>query len=232
MNKSIVTNVVAALICASAFLFPEIEDDLLMIGVFALSGGLTNWLAVHMLFEKIPFLYGSGIIPTRFKDFKIGIKTLIMSEFFTPAHIERFLDENDSYSLEGLIDKIDFDRVFTILTETIVESPLGGMLAMAGGKKALEPLRQPITVKLKEIIAELAADGLTVDGDISFSQTLENKIENILDTRLDELTPEHVKKIIANMIYEHLGWLVVWGGIFGGSIGFVVNLIQNFWVIW
>jgi len=228
MNKSIVTNVVAALICASAFLFPEIEDDLLMIGVFALSGGLTNWLAVHMLFEKIPFLYGSGIIPTRFEDLKTGIKTLIMMEFFTRAHIERFLNENDSYGPEGFIDKIDFDRVFTILTEAIVESPLGGMLAMAGGKKALEPLRQPITIKLKDIIAELAADGLTVDGGVSFSQTLENKIESILDTRLDELTPEHVKKIIENMIYEHLGWLVVWGGIFGGAIGLVVSLFQNF----
>jgi len=231
MNKSILTNIIAALICASAFLFPAIADHLLVIGAFALSGGLTNWLAVHMLFEKIPFLYGSGVIPTRFEDFKIGIKTLIMSEFFTLAHIERFLNENDSRSPECLVDKVDFDRVFTILTEAIVESPLGSMLAMAGGKKALEPLRQPITVKLKDIIVELAADGLTVGGDVGFAQTLVNKIENILDTRLDELTPEHVKEIIANMIYEHLGWLVVWGGIFGGSIGLVVSIFQGFWVI-
>ena len=228
MNKSILTNTISALIVASAFLFPAIADHLLVIGAFALSGGLTNWLAVHMLFEKVPFLYGSGVIPTRFEDFKIGIKTLIMSEFFTRTHIERFLNENDSRSLEGLVDKLDFDRVFTILTEAIVGSPLGGMLAMAGGKKALEPLRQPITVKLKDIIVELATDGLTVDGDVSFAQTLVNKIEKILDTRLNELTPEHVKKIIANMIYEHLGWLVVWGGILGGLIGLVVSIFQSF----
>ena len=44
-----------------------------MAGLFALSGGLTNWLAIHMLFERIPFLYGSGVIPERFEDFKQGI---------------------------------------------------------------------------------------------------------------------------------------------------------------
>ena len=54
-----------------------------MAGLFALSGGLTNWLAIHMLFEKVPLLYGSGVIPNRFEDFKNGIKNLIMNEFFS-----------------------------------------------------------------------------------------------------------------------------------------------------
>ena len=43
-----------------------------------------------MLFEKVPLLCGSGVIPNRFEDFKAGIKTLIISEFFTREHIERF----------------------------------------------------------------------------------------------------------------------------------------------
>ncbi|MCU7375947.1 hypothetical protein PEC18_35415 [Paucibacter sp. O1-1] len=35
------------------------------IGLFALSGAITNWLAIHMLFEKVPGLYGSGVVPSR-----------------------------------------------------------------------------------------------------------------------------------------------------------------------
>ena len=70
------------------------------------------------------------------------------------------------------------------------------MLPMAGGKKALESLRQPVTVKLKDIIVELAAGGLTVSDDVSFAQKRVNKIENILDTRLDELTPVNAKKLL------------------------------------
>jgi len=33
-----------------------------------------------------------------------------------------------------------------------------------------------------------------------------------------------VKEIIERMIQEHLGWLVVWGGVFGGLIGLVTLL--------
>ena len=39
------------------------------------------------------------------------------------------------------------------------------------------------------------------------------KVEVIVQKRLDELTPEMVKTIIQEMIKKHLGWLVVWGGV-------------------
>ena len=49
------------------------------------------------------------------------------------------------------------------------------------------------------------------------------KIENILDTRLADLSPEDIKIIIQKMIKEHLGWLVVWGGFFGGFLGLTLS---------
>ena len=61
---------------------PLYSTEIFMAGLFALSGGLTNWLAIYMLFEKVPLLYGSGVIPNRFEEFKNGIKNLIMNEFF------------------------------------------------------------------------------------------------------------------------------------------------------
>jgi hypothetical protein len=36
---------------------------------------------------------------------------------------------------------------------------------------------------------------------------------------LQELTPEQVKLIVQKMIRQHLGWLVVWGGVIGGLMG-------------
>ena len=78
MNKSLVTNVSAGLIIAAGYYAPAYQRQLQSIGFFALSGALTNWLAVHMLFEKVPLLYGSGVIPNRFEEFKGGIKQLIM----------------------------------------------------------------------------------------------------------------------------------------------------------
>ncbi len=225
MNKSLLTNIVSALICLSTFVFPTYADTLLTVGAFALSGGLTNWLAVHMLFEKVPLLYGSGVIPNRFEDFKAGIKTLIISEFFTREHIERFFAAN--VDADGLIEKIDFNRVFTGLTDAIAETQLGSMLAMVGGTHALEPLREPITEKLKDIISELARDEVKGQDGEDFTQSLIDQVAQIIDTRLAELTPEHVKEIVQTMIRRHLGWLVVWGGVFGGAIGLVIGVLQG-----
>ena len=36
-----------------------------------------------MLFEKVPGLYGSGVVPSRFEEFKEGIAHLMMKQFFT-----------------------------------------------------------------------------------------------------------------------------------------------------
>ncbi len=226
MNKSLLTNLTALLICVGGYASPVHGDLIFMVGVFALSGGVTNWLAIHMLFEKIPFLYGSGVIPNRFEDFKAGIKTLIIEEFFTREHIERFFQQNGDSAASGIVDKVDFDRVFAGLTDAIEGSQLGGMLSMVGGKKALEPLREPVTAKLKDIIAELADEGVSGAANGDFTNTLMEKVEHIIDNRLDELTPENVKSIVQNMIRQHLGWLVVWGGVFGGAIGLLVGMLD------
>lgn len=225
MNKTLLTNVLSSLLILSSFFIPSYQGVVLSTGLFAFSGGVTNWLAIHMLFERVPFLYGSGVIPTRFEEFKSGIKTLIVNEFFTKENIQRFFDESNTNSLENLAGSINFERVFLGLVEAIETSSMGGMLKMMGGKQALEPLREPIIDKLKIIISEMKDDHDLAD--IAVDEVTE-KIEAIIDRRLEELTPETVKKIIETMIRKHLGWLVVWGGVFGGLIGFLVSVCN--WV--
>jgi len=235
MNKSVVTNLVALSIVVGGYLSPVYSHVILMTGLFALSGGVTNWLAVHMLFERVPFLYGSGVIPSRFEEFKQGIKQLIVQEFFTREHIERFLSNNTDNTASAISDNIDFDRIFNGLSEAIEESSLGGMLAMVGGRQALEPLKEPVIEKLKDIIAEIsvgadANEGSDAEGEKKkpdLTSSLIDQVEQIIDTRLEELTPEKVKNIIQNMIRTHLGWLVVWGGVFGGLIGLVISVIER-----
>ena len=225
MNKSFVTNLIALLISVGGYFSPVHSDLIFLTGMFALSGGITNWLAIHMLFEKVPLLYGSGVIPNRFEDFKGAIKNLVVDQFFTREHIEKFFEQNGGSATANITEKVDFDRVFAGLTDAIEGSQLGSMLAMAGGKKALEPLREPVTVKLRQIISELAEES-KVDGDGNdFTSTLIGKVEHIIDNRLNELTPENVKQIVQDMIRKHLGWLVVWGGVFGGVIGMMVSLL-------
>jgi uncharacterized membrane protein YheB (UPF0754 family) len=227
MNKSLITNIAALSLTILGGFSPIYPEVIFMTGIFALSGGVTNWIAIHMLFEKIPFLYGSGVIPNRFEDFKIGIKNLITEEFFNKKHIEQlFKEDNKSLTAEAIHKKIDFDKIFEGLVEAITESSMGAMLGMIGGKEALKPLKEPVTEKLKLIISEVVEnkdDNLKGD----FTQNLILKIEHIIDNRLADLTPKMVKDIIQKMIRKHLGWLVVWGGIFGGLIGCLLSAVQS-----
>lgn len=220
MNKSLITNLISIFIILIGFLYRDDFSFILLVGVFALSGSITNLLAIHMLFDKVPFLYGSGVILDRFDDIKLGIKNLILKELFSAEQIDKFILDNKQKTSGGIIEKIDFDRVFVGLVESIEGSQLGGMLAMIGGRKALEPLKDPFVKKLKVIIEDFIKDN---SGNNNSTDELILKIENILDARLADLSPNDVKIIIQKMIREHLGWLVVWGGFFGGLLGLIFS---------
>lgn len=229
MNKSVITNSLAVLVVIAGYSLQQ--EIVLTIGLFALSGAITNWLAIHMLFEKVPGLYGSGVIPARFEDFKLGIKELMMTQFFTAENIDRFLKgsdgNNNDLHLAPVIEKVDLTPSFDALVKVIMESSFGGMLGMLGGEEALKPLKEPFIENMKKSLSEMTQQE-------SFQQLLrdeleqpdvmadiQHQIEDIVIKRLDELTPQLVKEIIQEMIRKHLGWLVVWGGVFGGLIGFI-----------
>lgn len=234
MNKSVITNLIAAILLAAGYYFSS--AIILSIGLFALSGALTNWLAVHMLFEKVPGLYGSGVIPSRFEEFKAGISHLMMTQFFTDENIDRFLsDQGKSKSpinLQPVIEKVDMAPAFDALVTTVEQSSLGGMLAMFGGTEAITPLKEPFIEKMKSSLVEISQSEEFYDllkAELEQPDVLadmKTKVNEIVSQRLDELTPELVKDIIQEMIREHLGWLVVWGGVFGGIIGLIAALIQ------
>ena len=227
MNKSLLTNLCAAVIFLAGFLFDQ--PIILSIGLFALSGALTNWLAIYMLFEKVPGLYGSGVIPSHFEEFRRGIHNLMMSQFFTDENIQRFLsrdsDSGVTINLAPVIDKIDLSPAFDALVQTVEESSFGSMLSMVGGTKALEPLKPVFIEKLRSSLVNLtesddfrATLAETINSSIA-DHSIRDHIEEIIEQRLKELSPQLVKEIVQEMIRKHLGWLVVWGGVFGGLIG-------------
>ena len=232
MNKSLTTNLIAIAILGVGYLLPH--PVLQSVGLFAVSGAITNWLAIHMLFEKVPYLYGSGVIPAHFEEFKVGIRRLIMEQFFTEENIKRFVSERETSAIDlsSVIDSMDLSPTFDGLIKTIEESSFGGMLAMIGGAQGLSGLQEPFIARMKQSLKSIASSEQVqqaiqsgVQGSIN-SETITDQINTIIEKRMDELTPQVVKEIIQTMIRKHLGWLVVWGGVFGGLIGLAAAQIS------
>ena len=233
INKSFLTNLLALLFAAAGYFLPEPFHTLVLYaGLFALSGALTNSIAVHMLFEKVPFLYGSGVITQNFESFKRSIKELMMNEFFTAENMQKFLEqEEQKLDLEPIIEKTDFAPAYDALAKTVMESSFGGMLSMFGGEKAIEGLRAPFESKMKLAVKEIAKSEAFQQNlnetlsSSSLSTDINTKIESAIDARMDELNADMVKAMVQRIISEHLGWLVVWGGVFGGAIGLASAIV-------
>lgn len=233
IDKSWMTDILSVGLVAIAFILPEpYKHWTLLAGLFALSGAITNQIAIHMLFEKVPFLYGSGVIQLQFVAFKTSIKNLMMEQFFTQEQLNSFFEkEEKKLDLTPIIREMDVSPAFDALTKTVMESSFGGMLSMFGGTGALEGLRAPFSEKLKASIVEIAKSD---EFQQKIAENIQNSslsadmlvtIEQMIDTRLSALTPQMVKEIVQNFIKEHLGWLVVWGGFFGALIGLLSTLI-------
>jgi len=226
MNKSLITNIFSASIFVVGLYLPDsdVKPFVLSAGLFSLSGALTNWLAVHMLFEKVPGLYGSGVIVDRFEEFKNGIQNLVMENFFTEENFKRFADValHEGLSAEGIRSTIDMDDLFNGFLDVVARSKFGGMLSLVGGLRALEPLRDPFKEEFSKKLTEIVEDLDLTKSNMHF-ENFRPTVESLVKGKLDQLKPEEVKNILEKIIREHLGWLVVWGGVFGGVIGLLAT---------
>ena len=137
------------------------------------------------------------------------------------------LTEKTTINPESIANNVDHDKVFSSFVQVVQDSSFGGMLSMFGGIKALDPLKEPFkektTVLVKEVIINSAPDMAELTKQSLDIPAIRASLIDMVDQRLNDLTPAHVKTIVQDMIRQHLGWLVVWGGIFGGLIGLLMG---------
>ena len=110
---------------------------ILSFGLFGFAGGVTNWLAVKMLFDKIPGVIGSGVIPKQFKQIRAAIREMVMEMFFDAAFLKEYLGPRSkelitSINLPQLLKKTmsspEFDSVFLAKLTEISQKPEGMLL--------------------------------------------------------------------------------------------------------
>jgi len=209
---------------------------ILAFGIFGFAGGITNWLAIKMLFDKIPLLYGSGVIPQQFKEIRQTIKDVILDTFFDPKFLDKYVSQKagqftSSLNLEEKIKQmLESPIVDQIIDEKLIElgtRPEGMFLTMMGITPAsLKPMIKPFVLGMGADIGPLLLNNFDISKIFNISK-LRGEIDSLMTTKLQELTPEIVKKLMEQVIRTHLGWLIVWGNIFGSFIG-IVSTVAGF----
>ena len=107
-------------------------------GLFGFAGGITNWLAVKMLFDRVCGLPGSGVIPMRFKEIREVVKDTIMKTFFDGPYLENYMSSKGSEMLSGM----DLGAKLRAVLETpevdeMISNQLEGLAAKPEGKPTL-----------------------------------------------------------------------------------------------
>lgn len=237
-KTSYIINLGLLLLTAAGFLFAKETlpyQLLLSAGLFGLSGSLTNSLAIHMLFEKIPLVYGSGIIALNFCEIKDDLEALMIREFFNSKQIERFISlEAVELDVSQLTKWFDFEQFFTKFRGGLEESFKGNPLAMMA-MPLLEANRQKIIAAIRGAVAsELGNPELKeqiknlLGHQLEDTQSFEQRIRFLIRSRLNELSPQMVKEIILHMMESRLIWLVIWGAVIGALMGLAAALFRYY----
>lgn len=202
-------------------------------GLFGFAGGITNWLAIKMLFDRVCNLPGSGVIPMRFKEIRQVIKDTIMKTFFDGPYLEQYMDKKMA-SLAGeldvgakikeMLEKPEVDAMITKALEELGGKPEGTMIMMMGIMPIqLKPLITPFLSSMADDIGPLLGRMFDMKSVMSVEK-LRGEIDLLMTEKLLELTPKMVRDLLEEVMRKHLGWLIVWGNVFGGLIGLVSTM--------
>eukprot|EP01083_Nonionella_stella_P089759 250581_1 len=205
----------------------------LSLGLFGFAGGITNWLAVKMLFDQIPFLYGSGVIPRRFKEIRQTVKKTIMKTFFDEDYLRTYIHSKvQTFDLEGkicmIMDSPETQKMIDIkLNETMQKPEVIMLMAMMNMQSAmLIPMLKPFIVTMGKDVAPMLKTQLFDDSEFVNTRRIHEEIDQLMETKLELLTAPMVKKLMEEVMRKHLAWLIIWGNIFGALIGLISAILK------
>ena len=216
-------------------LHQRVAQLLLSSGMFGLSGGVTNSLAIHMLFEPVCNLPGTGVISRNFKEIRVTVKDTIMRTFFDGPHVENFMRTRLA-KLQGSIDlgarltKVletpEADELITKALADLIEKPEGWPLLLFGGSPTeLTVMVKPFLIAMAPNVAPLLTKMIDVDS-IMPAEKIRSEIDALMAERLETLTPERVRALIERVIRKQLGWLIVWGNVVGALVGVLYEALR------
>lgn len=147
------------------------SDYLITLSLYGLSGTITNVVAIVMIFEKIPYVYGSGIIEDNFDLFKLKLKDVLMSYLFSQGPSigninyeslsEKLFEKFKTTSLGLMFQWISVDQIAVLLKEIDLESLIGQEVSTQDWELYLtNQINRLNPQQIKELILRILEDHL------------------------------------------------------------------------
>ena len=185
----------------------------LIVGIGAMIGWITNYVAIKMLFRPYKEInFGlfkiQGLIPKRKHEIAISIADTVQKELISLKDVTSTLDGEELEERMGnMIDKILDEKLEGELTKKFP------MLAMFMSEDMLKKIKNMIKTSIlenKDTIIEM------------FSNYLEEKVSfrDIIITNVDGFSLEKLEDITYSLAKKELKHIEVVGAILGGIIGF------------
>jgi len=122
------------------------------------------------------------------------------------------------------LEKPEFDTKLITKLDEMCLKPEGmliqTMAQMFGGVPLLVPVIKPLILGFADEFASSFIDNFDVKEIVS-AEKIRTEIDTLMSQKLLLLTPELVKKLMEEVIREHLSWLIIWGNLFGGLLGVI-----------
>jgi hypothetical protein len=190
----------------------QIANFVFSFGLFGFAGGITNWLAVKMLFDRVGvdpyFLYGSGVIPLQFKAIREALKNMILKMFFDRTFLKKYLNERATGVLQGLdlgqklkttIADPEFDGILEVKLTELSTKPEGMLIMtlapMFGGIPGMVPVLKPFLGAFGGELLKVMVEKLDVESIVSVD-TVISEVEKLLNEKLLLITPEMVTRFL------------------------------------
>ena len=127
--------------------------------------------------------------------------------------------------LVALLDTPEAGALIIDALNDLLTRPEGWFLLMLNQPAdQLLPMVKPFLVATAPHLAPLVSK-LVEPSSLMPPEKLRDEIDTLLAERLEDLTPEIVKRLVHDVISKHLAWLVVWGAVVGSLIGMLAVLL-------
>lgn len=193
----------------------------LIVGIGAMIGWITNYIAIKMLFrpyKEIKFLFFKiqGLIPKRRSEIAVSIADTVQKELISLKDITNSLNADELEEKMGtVIDKILEDKLESEITKKFP------MLAMFLSDEIINKIKSMIKTSIlenKETIINM------------FTNYLEEKVDfrKIIVENVEAFSLEKLEEITYSLAKKELKHIEVIGAILGGIIGIFQFAISLF----